>query len=80
LDAFVALDELGVLPQCTCTPTKRGLDEERLDEWRAHAIRVVAKRHHRAAMLIARYPETYVAVQEAIDARIIAEVDEPRDA
>lgn len=79
LDALEALDEWGVLPQCTCKPPpKFELEEELADRHRAYVIRAVARKHYRAATMIARFPETHVAVRDAIDnAALKADLLEP---
>jgi hypothetical protein len=80
LKALRALDDLEALPRCTCEPEpKHQLDEEKADAYDAYAIRLVAKKHYRAALHIARYPETYLAVRDAIDARIVSELGHARD-
>jgi hypothetical protein len=80
LKALRALDDLGALPRCTCEPEpKHQLDEEKVDAWDAHTIRLGAQKHFRAALEIARYPETYLAVRDAIDARIVSELGPARE-
>ncbi len=74
LEAFASLDELGALPECTCDPDEGKLrEEERHDASRAYVIRSVAQRHHRAATVIAEFPETFHAVRDAIDAKVAAD-------
>jgi hypothetical protein len=72
LQALAALEELDVLPSCRCQRKKKGpvLSEDRLDRLYAYAIRIVAEKHYRAALTIASFPETYVAVRDSIDAAI----------
>jgi hypothetical protein len=71
---------MGALPRCTCEPEpKHQLVEEKYDAYDAYTIRLVAKKHYRAALHIARYPETYLAVRDAIDARIVSELDSARE-
>lgn len=78
LDSFVELDKMKVLPRCTCKPkTGPTLIEDEVDAWRAHAIRLMTKMHYRAAMLVARYPETYIAVRDAIDEAVGSDVPSP---
>ncbi len=61
----------------TCeTEPKHQLIEHKLDAYYAHTIRLVAKKHYRAALHIAKHPETYLAVQDAIDARVVGELGE----
>jgi hypothetical protein len=73
LEALVALDAAGALPRCKCNPEPaRELVEARTDRWYAYTVRLVAQRHYRAALGIASYPETYLAVRDAIDARVVA--------
>lgn len=68
LDAFAALDEMEALPRCTCKPDPElQLAELEEDAFCAYVIRMVSQRHYRAALVTAHYPETYVAVREAID-------------
>jgi hypothetical protein len=75
LDALAALDDAGALPRCTCKPEPaHQLREERVDAWYACTIRLVSKKHYWAALRIARYPETYLAVRDAIDARAAADL------
>lgn len=74
LRALGALEELDVLPKCTCAPTKRRgtvLHEMKTDGILAYVIRIVAERHYRAAIYIAAFPETFVAVRDAIDDAIV---------
>jgi hypothetical protein len=81
LDALSALDEAGVLPRCTCKPiSEHQLWEDRVDARDAAVVRFVAKKHRRAAQFIACFPETYFAVRDAIDARLVSTIrdeDEP---
>jgi hypothetical protein len=73
LRVFEALDELGVLPRCTCRkddPHLALVEEE--DLRRAYIIRLVGRRHYRAALAIARFPETFYAVRDAVDAKVAA--------
>ena len=80
LQALRALDEIGVLPRCTCEPEpKHQLVEHRRDAWFAYTVCLVARKHYRAAMHIAEYPETYLAVRDAIDARVVRELEEARN-
>ncbi|HUP32765.1 MAG TPA: hypothetical protein VM184_06995 [Gaiellaceae bacterium] len=67
LDAFSALDELGVLPHCTCEPEDLRLWEIEADADRALTTRMVAQKHYRAAIAVTLNPETYLAVRDAID-------------
>jgi len=72
LKAFAALDEEGVLPRCTCKPSQRDdFHRQPTDAWRAFIIRVTRKETYVAALYVARYPETYLAVRDAIDAKIV---------
>jgi hypothetical protein len=78
LDSFIELDRMEVLPRCTCKPKGRpALIEDEVDAWRAHAIRLVTKMHYRAATWVARYPETYNAVRDAIDETVVSELPSP---
>jgi len=78
LKAFAALDVEGVLPRCTCTPSQQTeYDRDRIDAWRAFIIRMVTKETNTAAFMIARYPETYLAVRDAIDRKLIDAIGEP---
>lgn len=80
LKALRALDDLGALPRCTCEPEpKDQLVEEKYDARDACTIRLVAQKHYRAALHIAYYPETYLAVRDAIDARIVSELGLARE-
>jgi hypothetical protein len=80
LKALRALDDIGALPRCTCEPEpKHQLVEEKYDASDAHTVRLVAQKHYRAALHIARYPETYLAVRDAIDARIVSELGQARE-
>lgn len=73
LDAFVVLDEMEALPRCTCKPPKDlHLVEDRIDETRAFVVRMVARRHYRAALISAQFPSTYTAVQDVIATAIAA--------
>ncbi len=79
LQALDALDEMGALPRCTCEPEpQHQLVEHKSDARVAYTIRLVAQKHSRAALHIAAYPETYLAVRDAIDARIVSEVSAKR--
>lgn len=72
LEALAALDELGVLPKCTCGAKKTPvLREMRLAELYVYVIRIVAETHFRAAVQIAHFPETALAVRNAIDDAIL---------
>lgn len=73
LDAVEALDELNVLERCTCNRPAQMLSEHRVDAWAAYVIRTVGQRHHRAALVVARFPSTFVAVRTATDAVVLAE-------
>jgi hypothetical protein len=78
LDALVALDEAGELPRCECKPRKKlNLIEDRVDVTRARVVRLVAQKHDRAARTIARFPETYCAVRDAIDDAIVKHATAP---
>jgi hypothetical protein len=70
LKTFKMLDETGVLPQCKCDRTIEQLLEFKADRFRAYVIRIVGQRHYRAALVIARFPETYHTVRDAIDAKV----------
>ena len=73
LDCFDALDELGAIRRCTCERGERGqLPELRADELRAYVIQVVVQAHYRAALAVAQFPQTYLAVRDAIDTRVLA--------
>jgi hypothetical protein len=77
LDAFVRLDELGVLPRCTCRRTDEPrLAEERGDAARAYVIRLVAQKYYRAAGVIAQFPETYLAVRDIVDEHLTEVMDD----
>jgi hypothetical protein len=69
LKAFAALEEMNVLPRCTCDQ-KKTIEAE---AWGTYVIRMVAQKHYRAAAFIASYPETYLAVRDAVDAAIVAD-------
>jgi len=73
LMAFAALDDEDALPRCTCSPSARRSGSG-LDERRAMTIRLVAQKHLRASLHIAEYPETFLAVRDAIDARVLADL------
>ena len=81
LNAFEALAELDVLPDCSCKPDKRTqFVEMQVDEERAYVIKMVAEQHYRAALVIARYPDTYVTVRGAIDDALLAAAESDREA
>jgi len=71
LDAFAALEEADAFPACTCRREDLWLAEDKYDASAAFVIRMVAQNHYRAAIYIARYPKTYVAVRDAIDDAIL---------
>jgi len=74
LDAFVALDDLEVLPRCQCDPQHENeLIERQPDAWDTYVVRMCAETHYRAALIVAAYPETYLAVRDAIDDALLAE-------
>jgi hypothetical protein len=73
LKAFAALSDVGAFPPCTCREDTGHLAEQKSDVFRAYVIRSVGQRHYRAALIIARVPETYCAVRDAIDAKVVAE-------
>jgi hypothetical protein len=73
LQAFEALDEMGVLPRCTCRdPSKNDFEEQRADSSRRMFIHLAAERSYRGALTVAQFPETHFAVRDAIDAALIA--------
>jgi hypothetical protein len=72
LRAFTALSDAGVFPKCTCREDTGHLAEEKSDAFRAFVIRTVGQRHYRAALIIAHFPETYCAVREAVDAKVVS--------
>jgi hypothetical protein len=75
LDAIKVLDEAGALPTCSCRREPKDLlAEDERDITIAYTIRLVAQRHYRAASLIARFPESYLAVRDAIDAQIVGDL------
>ena len=79
LNTLRALDDMGALPRCTCEPeAKNQLVGQKCDAHDAYTIRLVARKHYRAALHIARYPETYLAVRDAIDAGIVSELGAAR--
>ena len=68
LDAFDVLDEMKALPRCTCKAEPDDqLAEFKADAWRAFVVRIMVQTHYRAALIIARYPGTYLAVRDSID-------------
>jgi hypothetical protein len=80
LRALAALEELEVLPKCTCSRKKApALRETRIDGLYAYVIQIVAERHYRAALNSASFPETFVAVRDAIDAAILQRSRSPQD-
>jgi hypothetical protein len=76
LKAFVALEKAGALLECTCAPEPARLTEDKRDIARAYFIRLVAGRHYRAAVARVRYPETYLALRDTVDAKLLAEAHE----
>jgi hypothetical protein len=72
LKAFDALDKASAFRRCTCggPQPKRQLWEEKFDSTLAYIVRLVAGRHYRAAAAAVEFPETYLAVRDAIDAAI----------
>jgi hypothetical protein len=79
LKAFVALEELKALPRCTCAPAETSrVSEIELDIGRAFLIRGVATKHYRLVSLMVAFPQTRLAVRDAIDNAIAAEMLEPR--
>ena len=77
LDAFALLDEMEALPRCTCrADPETQLVELQDDAFRAYVIRMVSQTHYRAAMIVARYPETYVAVREILDDALLTSAED----
>jgi len=72
LKAFQALDDVGVFPRCKCKPTPpTDLPSITPDAWRAFVIRLMTRQTYEAALYVVQYPETYIAVREAVDARLV---------
>ena len=53
---------------------RSSLRELPLDYENGWLISMVGRRHYRAATVIAAFPETYLAVQDAIDAALLADL------
>lgn len=72
LKTFDALDKADAFRHCTCggSEPKFQLSEEKRDSTRAYIVKLVGGRHYRAAGAAVRFPETYLAVRDAIDAAI----------
>jgi hypothetical protein len=75
LQAFETLEKAGGFRRCTCggPEPKFLLSEEKLDSALAYIVRVAGGRHYRAAANAAEFPETYLAVRDAIDAAVRSE-------
>jgi hypothetical protein len=77
LKAFEALEKASAFRACTCggPEPKRQLQEEKFDSALAYLVRLVAGRHYRSAVKAVEYPETYLAVRDAIDTAIRSQQD-----
>lgn len=73
LSSFEALDELEVFQRCKCEPLELPLIEKRADEVVAYVVQMVSRRHYRAALVVANFPETFLAVRTSVDNAILAE-------
>lgn len=74
LTAFAALREANAFRQCSCRATpKLSLWEEKLDAGRAALVRLLVEKHRQAAIHIAWFPQTYHALQDSIDKRVVDE-------
>ena len=71
LSAFRALDELEALGTCRCGAPERVLEEREFDQKCAYALRLLPLRNYRAAFLRVQLPETFLALQAAIDERAL---------
>lgn len=77
LTALAALGDMNALRQCTCQRRpERLLPEENLDWDRAETIGLLAGRHYRAVPEVLLYPQTYLAIRDAIDSKLLGLSDE----
>jgi len=74
LKAFRALDRADAFRECTCGGVRSKLQmvEGRRDTICAYLVRLLAGRHYRAAVAAVELPETYLAVNDVIDATVRA--------
>jgi hypothetical protein len=81
LDAYDKLERAGALRRCVCTPVETHLKEIIEDEEDAFVIRGLARTSMFGAKIRVQFPETFVAVREILDEKILAEraVDNIRD-
>jgi hypothetical protein len=75
LDAYKELEGAQALRKCVCAP-KRWVPEfppvaPEIDDYNG-TIRLLARRTHRSALVVVRFPETYNALREMLDGQIVA--------
>ena len=74
LKAFEALAKADAFRPCTCGGPEPALQlrEQKFDAALAYIVRLLGSRHYRAAAAAVEFPETYLAVRDAIDAAVRA--------
>ena len=77
LKAFDTLAKANGFRQCTCgaPESKLQLAEQKFDAALAYIVKLVAGRHYRSAAGAVEFPDTYLAVRDAIDAAIRSSQD-----
>jgi hypothetical protein len=71
LSVFTALDDLRAFGTCECGKPERVFSEQEFDQKCGYVIRLLPLRNHRAALLRVQFPESFLALQAAIDDRAL---------
>jgi hypothetical protein len=75
LDAYKRLEEAGALRRCVCAPELTSFEyPPPAPEITAYTrtIRLLVRRTRRSALVVVRFPETYHALREVLDRKILA--------
>jgi hypothetical protein len=73
LEAYVELERAGALRKCVCRPVDTRLDEIRNDAVRAFIILSFVRRTQWGALVRVERPESYIAVRQMLDAKVLVE-------
>jgi hypothetical protein len=79
LQAFAALEDAGAFLECTCRREPLYLTEDKDDAFCAYVIRLVLGRHYRAALFRVSFPDTFLALRDEVDAKLLAEARESKE-
>ena len=71
LEAFRALDDLDAFGVCTCGTPERVFPEQEFDQTCGYYLRLLLLRNHRGAFMRVQLPETYLALRNAADERVL---------